>query len=69
MKYYSQIQQDKYFIENFMEKSDSNYFVDVGCHDGVTMSNTLTLENLGWNGLLIEVEDELFEKAKKTKEK
>jgi len=65
MKYYSQIQQDKYFIENFMEKSDSNYFVDVGCHDGVTMSNTLTLENLGWNGLLIEVEDELFEKAKK----
>lgn len=64
MKYYSQIGQDKYFIENFMEKSDNNFFVDVGCHDGVTMSNTLALENLGWRGLLIEVEDELFEKAK-----
>ena len=61
--YYSQIGQDKYFIENFTRPGDKGFFVDVGAHDGITMSNTLALEKMGWKGLGIEVSDELFEQA------
>lgn len=30
------------------------FYVEAGCNDGVTQSNTLWLERLGWSGLLIE---------------
>jgi FkbM family methyltransferase len=29
-------------------------YIDVGAHDGRTFSNTYHLENLGWNGVLVE---------------
>lgn len=65
--YYSQIGQDKYFIENFTSPGEKGFFVDVGAHDGTTMSNTLALEKMGWKGLGIEVSDELYEQAKRNR--
>ena len=63
MKYYSQIQQDKYFIENINNGNINGYFVDIGANDGITFSNTYTLEKyLGWNGLCVELDDDTFYK-------
>ena len=64
MTYYSQIEQDKYFIENIMDPTKKGFFVDVGMHDGITMSNTRALERLGWKGLGIEAEDQLVLQAR-----
>lgn len=30
------------------------YYVDIGAHDGRSYSNTYHLENMGWNGVLVE---------------
>lgn len=66
MTYYSQsgAAQDKYFIENIMDRTKKGFFVDVGMHDGLTMSNTRALERLGWKGLGIEAEDQLVLQAR-----
>ena len=39
------------------------YFIEVGAYDGVTLSNTNFLEQMGWCGLLIEPIHPLCEKA------
>jgi hypothetical protein len=41
----------------------SGYFVEVGAYDGVTLSNTYFLEQMGWRGLLIEPIAPLCERA------
>jgi FkbM family methyltransferase len=52
----SQLQQDviaRYVNQNAPEPS--NYFVEVGASDGVSISNTIVLEKLySWNGILAE---------------
>jgi len=41
----------------------SGYFIEVGAFDGVTLSNTFFLEQMGWNGLLIEPIAQLAQNA------
>jgi len=54
-EFYSQIGQDKYYVENIIKRRRRGVFLDVGAHDGVTFSNTYYLEkNLGWKGLCVE---------------
>jgi FkbM family methyltransferase len=43
------------------------FFVEFGCADGVTNSNTYTLEQLGWQGLCIEANLNLFNFAQKNR--
>jgi len=65
IKYYSQIEQDKYFIENINKGKRNGYFVDIGANDGISFSNTYALEKyLGWNGLCVELDDATFTKLK-----
>ncbi len=40
-------------LHKWLEKT-IGFYVEAGCNDGVTQSNTLWLEHLGWSGLLIE---------------
>jgi len=48
----SQHGQDKYV---FQKLGRNGYFVDIGAHDGITLSNTYTLEqHFGWKGICIE---------------
>ena len=64
-KYYSQIGQDKYYIENIINHKMNGYFVDVGANNGINLSNTYALEkDYSWKGLCIEVDDDLFEELK-----
>ncbi len=41
----------------------TGYFIEVGAYDGVTLSNTYFLEQMGWHGLLIEPILPLCQKA------
>jgi FkbM family methyltransferase len=52
--------QDEWVIEKTGGRRHG-YFVEVGAHNGVHHSNTLTLEaHFGWNGILIEPDPMLF---------
>ena len=60
--YYSQSKQDEW-VEQVYEGKRSGFFVDVGAYDGVQTSNTYFLEQkLGWVGICIEANDEVFKK-------
>lgn len=60
MIYYSQIGQDKYFIENIAKYKRGGRFLDVGANDGITESNTACLEKeYGWSGICIEANENL----------
>jgi|SRR3989344_4104658 len=52
-KYYSQWEQDK-FIDSLFPNLYNGIFVDVGAHDGITISNTYFFEKKGWTGICIE---------------
>lgn len=60
--YFSQYGQDK-FVSNLLKHKKNGYFVDIGANDGVTFSNSIYFEKvLGWNGLAIEPQDNIFKK-------
>lgn len=60
MKYYSQIGQDKYFIEEIVKFKKNGRFLDIGANDGVTESNTYCLEKeYEWRGICIEANEDL----------
>lgn len=40
---------------------NGGFFVEAGAHDGVSHSNTLALESLGWSGLLVEASPTAFQ--------
>jgi len=54
MEFRSQHKQDEFIINYFKGKRDG-VFVDIGAHDGETLSNTYVLEKeFGWTGLCVE---------------
>ena len=59
--YHSQSNQDRYLNENYFNGKRCGFFVDVGAHDGVSISNTLFFEReLGWKGICIEPIPDIF---------
>jgi FkbM family methyltransferase len=61
--FYSQIGQDEYYIKNIINYKQNGYYVDVGAHDGIKLSNTYYLEkNLNWTGICIEANEGLHQK-------
>jgi FkbM family methyltransferase len=62
--YNSQIGQDK-FIDEFFDKKEGLTFLDIGAHDGVSISNTYFLEKeRNWNGICVEAQPLEFQKLK-----
>lgn len=55
MNSYSQAGQDRFVYEILNHKPDGT-FLDIGCHDGRKHSNSLALEELGWRGLLVDIQ-------------
>lgn len=55
----SQNGEDHLLLEAF-EDHNSGFFVDVGAFDGVHLSNTYALEQLGWTGICIEPSPRAF---------
>ncbi len=68
MKFFSQIGQDRFLLENFFKGKRGGVFVEVGAYDGERYSNTLFYERtMGWTGLCIEPLPSAFEKLKATR--
>jgi FkbM family methyltransferase len=61
--YYSQHGEDNYLESLFLEKTNG-VCIEVGAYDGISMSNTLFFEKLGWKCLCIEPIDSAYEKCK-----
>jgi FkbM family methyltransferase len=50
----------------FRGKKDG-FFIDIGAYDGVTISNTYSLEKIGWKGICIEPVPGIFEMLEKNR--
>jgi FkbM family methyltransferase len=59
--FYSQFEQDKFIYETYFKDKQNGYFVDIGAHDGITLSNSKFFEDLGWDGICIEPNPKIFE--------
>ena len=53
-KSYSQMEQDRWVVHSVFPGVRNGYYVDVGSADGVLISNTKLLDELGWQGVCIE---------------
>jgi FkbM family methyltransferase len=70
MKYYSQIGQDRYYIENISKGKKQGFFLDIGANDGLFESNTASLEYYyDWNGICIEANPSLIPVLKRNRPK
>ena len=68
LSFYSQIGQDKYFIENIIKYRQGGTFIEIGGYDGITGSNTYFLEkNLDWNGIIVECNPKLVDMCRKNR--
>ena len=68
MKYYSQIDQDRYYIEDVIKGRKGGRFLDVGAHDGIQTSNTYALETyLDWTGVCIEANPDLAKSCRQNR--
>ncbi len=59
--YKSQYGQDKYLNDNIFKNKTCGAFVDIGAHNGISLSNTYFFEkSLNWSGICIEPNFKLF---------
>lgn len=62
-KYQSQYKQDEYLDKKIFKEKVGGVFVDIGAHDGITLSNTYFFEKFReWKGLCIEPVPSTFKK-------
>jgi FkbM family methyltransferase len=62
IEYKSQHKQDEYVVNYFKEKKNG-VFIDIGAHDGITLSNTYVLEKeFGWTGICVEPMEHEYKK-------
>ena len=59
---YSQNNEEQVILDYF--KDFKGTFIDVGSNDGVTLSNTRALYELGWSGVLVEPSPKAFSRLK-----
>jgi FkbM family methyltransferase len=60
--------QDEYVYEHFFEGYRDGTFVDIGAHDGVSLSNTFFFEKkMSWKGLCIEPNPDVFNYLQKNR--
>lgn len=69
MNYYSQINQDRYFIENINNNKQHGVFIDIGAHDGIVNSNTYALEKyLNWSGYCVEANQKIYKTLRQNRQ-
>lgn len=61
--YFSQFRQDEFLNEVIFNRKRNGFFIDIGAHDGITISNTLYFEKaMDWKGICIEPNPNVFTK-------
>jgi FkbM family methyltransferase len=63
---YTNPELEKKIQELFNFKTDG-FFVDIGAHNGISLSNTKLLEDLGWDGICIEPHPNVFKELIKNR--
>ena len=64
----SQAGQDQWVYSEVFNEKHRGYFVDIGAHDGLFLSNTFLLERrYGWQGLLVEANPKTFGQLTQTR--
>jgi FkbM family methyltransferase len=51
---------EDYLLWHFFDFKRSGFFLDIGAHDGVALSNTKSFEEQGWSGICVEPIPEMF---------
>ena len=59
-KYYAAHEVDKY-VESFLPDDYLGYFIDIGAHNGIDISNSYYFEKKGWDGICFEPIPDVFE--------
>jgi len=59
MTNYSQNNEQEHILQYFADKS-IGHFLDIGAYDGITFSNTRSLVELGWSGVMVEPSPDSF---------
>ncbi len=62
--YYSQTGED-ILIYHLLNEAKEGFYIDVGCHDPIRISNTFSLYLLGWNGINIDADKNVMQKVRK----
>lgn len=64
----SQAGQDAWVFGEVFDEKQGGYFLDIGAHDGITISNTYLLERrYRWTGLCVEANPTTFKELKKNR--
>jgi FkbM family methyltransferase len=64
----SQAGQDFWVFGEVFNEMRNGYFIDIGAHDGIYLSNTYTLEcRYDWNGICVEANPDSFARLKKNR--
>lgn len=59
LKYYSQYGQDCIALY-YSKQKKKGFFVDIGANDGICISNSKVFEELGWEGICVEPDPDVF---------
>ena len=49
----------------YMQKKNFGFYIDIGANDGLNASNTYIFEQLGWKGVCIEPQPDVFKKLRR----
>lgn len=64
----SQAGQDFWVYGEAFNQARNGYFLDIGAHDGINISNTFALESkYSWSGLCVEANPETFKRLKRNR--
>ena len=58
---------EEFFIWEQLSFKPRGTFVEIGAYDGVSLSNSLFFEQLGWKGVLVEAHPELSERCRRAR--
>ena len=69
--FHGQLVQDKWVFEQLIRLGHTipraGYYVDVGCHDGIEISNTLLFERLGFDGICVDANEESIQACRRNR--
>lgn len=53
--------QTHFVIDYYMTRpTQPRFYLDIGAHDGITINNTLPLEKMGWKGICVEANPNIY---------
>ena len=58
-----------FYLNNFKDKARGSFFFEAGAVNGFHLTQTATLESLGWSGILVEAHQKLFNDLKNSERK